>query len=88
MNHEHRHEPDSGKETQARAKWVFICFLVIAAYLLVTEHRAHLSGWLSSYGIWLLLLACPVMHLFMHGGRDHGGHGRHASPDDNPGEKK
>jgi len=73
MNHEHRHEPDSSKETKFRTKWVFIGFLVIAAYFLVTEHRAHLSGWLSSYWIWLLLLACPLMHLFMHGG--HGGHG-------------
>jgi hypothetical protein len=24
---------------------------------------------------WLLLAACPLMHLFMHGG--HGGHGDH-----------
>ena len=75
MNHEHRHEPDSSKATHSRTKWVFIGFLVIAAYFLVTEHKAHLSGWLSSYGIWLLLLACPLMHLFMHGG--HGGHGSH-----------
>ena len=75
MNHEHRHEPDSGKETQSRTKWVFIGFLAIAAYFLFTEHRAHLSAWLSSYGIWLFLLACPLMHLFMHGG--HGGHGSH-----------
>jgi len=73
MNHEHRHEPDGSKETKSRAKWIFIGFLVIAGYFLVTEHRAHLSGWLSSYWIWLLLLACPLMHLFMHGG--HGGHG-------------
>ena len=72
MNHEHRHEPDSSKETISRAKWVFIAFLFIAAYFLITEHRAHLSGWLSSYGIWLLLLACPLMHLLMHGG--HGSH--------------
>jgi len=75
MNHEHRHEPDSSKATHSRTKWVFIGFLVIAAYFLVTEHRAHLSGWLSSYWIWLLLLACPVLHMFMHGG--HGGHGSH-----------
>ena len=81
MNHEHRHEPDGSKETKSRTKWVFIGFLVIAAYFLVTEHRAHLSGWLSSYWIWLLLLACPLMHLFMHGG--HGGHGSHR---DNGGE--
>ena len=75
MNHEHRHEPDRSKETKSRTKWVFIGFLVIAAYFLITEHRAHLFGWLSSYWIWLLLLACPLMHLFMHGG--HGSHGSH-----------
>jgi len=43
-------------------------FLVIAGFFLVTEHRAHLFGVLP----FLLLLACPLMHL-MHGG--HGGHG-------------
>ena len=73
MSHEHRHEPDSSKKTQIRAKWVFIGFFIIAAFFLAIEHRAHLAGWLSSYGIWLFLLACPLMHLFMHGG--HGGHG-------------
>ncbi|MBI4205086.1 MAG: DUF2933 domain-containing protein [Betaproteobacteria bacterium] len=72
MNHGHRHQPDSGNGTKFRAKWVFIGFVLVAAYFLVTEHRAHLSGWLASYGIWLLLLACPLLHLFMHGG--HGGH--------------
>ena len=84
MNTEHRQEQDNGKETKSRVKWVFIGFLVIAAYFLVTEHRAHLSRWLSSYGIWLLLLACPLMHLFMHGG--HGGHGGHGSHRNDGGE--
>ena len=59
---------------QSKAKWVFVGFLLIAGYLLATEHRAHLYGWLSAYGIWLFLLACPLMHLFMHSGHDHGGH--------------
>jgi SNF family Na+-dependent transporter len=77
MNHEHRHEPDSGKETKSRTKWVFIGFLGIAAFLLIVEHRTHVFGWLSSYGIWLLLLACPLMHMFMHGGHGHGKHGDH-----------
>ncbi len=48
---------------------VLVGFLAIAAYFLVTEHRAHLYGALP----WLLLLACPLMHLFMHHG-----HGRHS----------
>lgn len=80
MNHDHQHEPESGNKMNSRAKWVFIGFLIIAGYFLFTEHRAHLSGWLSSYGIWLLLLACPLMHLFMHGGHGgHGGNGGHES---------
>jgi SNF family Na+-dependent transporter len=77
MNHEHGREPDGGKETKSRTKWVLIGFLAIAAFFLVTEHRAHLSGWLASYWIWLLLLACPLMHVFLHGGHGHGGHGNH-----------
>ena len=28
---------------------------------------------LLSYLPWLLVLACPLMHLFMHGGHGHGG---------------
>ena len=77
MNHNHRHQPDSGNGTKSRAKWVLIAFIAIAAYFLITEHKAHLSGWLASYGIWLLLLACPLLHLFMHGGHDHGGNHDH-----------
>ena len=49
--------------------WILIGFLMVAGFFLFTEHRAHLFGFLP----FLLLLACPLMHLFMHGG--HGGHG-------------
>ena len=55
----HEHGPHNDIQQQSKTKWVFIGFLIIAGYFLVTEHRAHPSGWLSSYGIWLLLLACP-----------------------------
>lgn len=40
----------------------------IASYFLLTEHLAHTLGALP----YLLLAACPLMHLFMH--HDHGGH--------------
>lgn len=40
----------------------------IALYFLLTEHRTHFFGALP----FLLLLACPLMHFFMHGG--HNGH--------------
>jgi peptidoglycan/LPS O-acetylase OafA/YrhL len=42
-------------------------FGAVVAFFLVTEHRAHLYGALP----FLLLLACPVMMLFMHHGHGH-----------------
>jgi len=54
-------------------------FLAIATFFLFTEHRAHFFGILP----YLLLLACPLLHLFMHG--KHGGHGGdHGDPADRP----
>lgn len=43
-------------------------FLLVAGFYLLTEHTAHLFGVLP----FLLVLACPLMHLFHHHG--HGGH--------------
>jgi hypothetical protein len=57
----------------SRTTIVLILFLAIAGALLLTEHRAHVLGVL----IYLPLLACPLMHFFMHGG--HGGHGGHGA---------
>ena len=56
----------------SKANIALAAFLAIGAIFLVTEHRAHLAGWIP-YWPYLLLLACPLMHLFMHGG--HGSHG-------------
>ena len=66
-NHESRDQPRSGFSMN----WILIAFLAVAGFFLFTEHRAHLFGFLP----FLLLLACPLMHLFMHHG--HGGHGQH-----------
>ena len=52
-------------------RWVFLGFVLIAAYFLITEHRAHVFQYLP----FLLVLACPLMHLF-HGHGSHGGHER------------
>lgn len=41
---------------------VLCLFAAIATVYLITEHRPHLFGWLP----YLILLACPLMHLFMH----------------------
>jgi len=46
---------------------VLLVFLAIAGFFLLAEHRAHLFGVLP----FLLLLACPLLHFFMH--RGHGG---------------
>jgi hypothetical protein len=57
---------------RTRSGLVFCGFLVIAAFFLITEHSAHVALAVP-YLPWLLILACPLMHLFMHGG--HHGHG-------------
>ncbi|WP_020164516.1 DUF2933 domain-containing protein [Methyloversatilis discipulorum] len=50
----------------------FLVIGAVAAYYLLTEHLAHVLGALP----YLLLLVCPVMHIFMHRGHGHGhGHG-------------
>lgn len=70
--HEHSHgERPHGGFPISRVALVFVGFAIIAGALLFTEHRAHVLGAL----IWLPLLACPLMHVFMHHG--HGGHRGH-----------
>jgi hypothetical protein len=44
-------------------------FLAIAGFYLIAEHRAHALGWLP----WLLIFACPLLHIFVH--RKHGARG-------------
>jgi hypothetical protein len=44
-------------------------FLIVGAFYLLTEHTAHVFGALP----YLLLAACPLMHLFHHGGHRHRG---------------
>lgn len=55
-----------------RSLVVLLFFALVGGLLLSAEHRAHTIGVLP----WLLiLLLCPLMHVFMHGG--HGGRGGH-----------
>jgi hypothetical protein len=61
---------------------VGVCiFLAIAGFFLWEEHRAHLLGILP----YLLLAACPVVHLLMH--RGHGGHHDHHTGRNSDGDK-
>jgi hypothetical protein len=69
---DHQHAPQTGGIggfLRSPTGLVLIAFLAIATFYLVTEHTVHFFG-LLPYG---LLLLCPILHLFMHGG--HGGHG-------------
>ena len=45
-----------------------------ALFFLLREHWWHVLRF-APYSIYLLFLACPLIHLFMHHG--HGGHGGH-----------
>ena len=62
---------------RSRSFLVLLGFLAIAIVMLWQEHQAHILG----AGLILLLLACPVMHFFMHGG--HGGHSGHSDQKNN-----
>lgn len=84
---EHKHISPSAGTTRSRANIALIVFMFVAAFFLITEHWAHVSGWFR-YWPYLLLLACPVMHLFMHGGHGHGGHGESKTPSDSNTEKR
>lgn len=82
MNHDH-----SSRDSEPKPFWSsryaigLLIMGAIASYFLLSEHRAHFFGALP----FLLLLACPLMHAFMHRGHGghsgHGGHGgSHAAP--------
>lgn len=73
-----KHRPDS---------WLFsrtgvatICALAILAFLVYTGHSAHLLGAIP----YLLFLACPLMHIFMH--RGHHRHHDDGKPDNRGGD--
>jgi hypothetical protein len=79
MDHE---SPQSATRASrsGRGTIAFTVMLAIAAFFLVSEHRAHVLGFLP----YLLILACPLMHLLHHGG--HGGHGSGGHSRPRPGE--
>lgn len=76
MSHHHHNaaSPTIQEKSASRLRGAiaFAVFLAVALFFLLTEHRAHFFGFLP----YLLILACPLMHLFHHHG--HGGHDRHA----------
>ena len=90
-----KHDPHSSGTPgfwRSRSGIGFIVIGAVAGYFLITEHLAHVIGVLP----YLLLLACPLMHMFMHHGHGrHGGHGghdaenhEHKNPEDKPEQPK
>mgnify|MGYP000400864692 CR=1 FL=1 len=66
-------------DTGYRTWLAFAGFSLVAAFFLYTEHRAHVFGLLP----FLFLLACPLLHVFAHGG--HGAHGSQKEDDNRSG---
>lgn len=77
--HSHNQGGGSGSFLRSRTGLALIGFLAIAAFYLATEHTAHFFGYLP----FALVLLCPLLHLFMHGG--HGGHGGQGNTEDHRG---
>lgn len=50
--------------------WVLAGVFAVGLALAVADHWAHIFGILP----YLILLACPLMHVFMHRGHGHAGH--------------
>jgi len=75
MDHEHSEPPPFWRSPAGLTLLVATAF---GGFLLFTEHRAHVLGVLP----YAFLLACPLMHRFMHHGHHHGGHGRTERTDD------
>lgn len=77
MNTEHNHSGNTSSTPQARPelawKGAAIMVAVIVGFYVLREHWEHVLGYLP----YLLLLACPLMHLFMHHGHGQGQHESH-----------
>ncbi len=83
MNHDPSlHDPEPHGFWRSRYAVGLLVLGGIAAYFLLTGHRAHVIGALP----FLLLLACPLMHVFMHHGHGKGSGNEHVlSHDGEPG---
>ena len=76
----HRSVQRKGVAPGRPLKIALVMVALVGGFYLLRGHWGHVAGnW-----IYLLLLACPLMHLF-HG---HGAHGGHASSSSDPIHKK
>jgi hypothetical protein len=58
------HDSRTRSWLRSPTRLVLLGLLAVAAFFLVTEHRAHTLGLLP----YVLVLGCLLLHRFMHGG--------------------
>jgi len=75
---EHEHPSDGPRPFwKNKTGIVLIMLLAIGLFYLMREHFGHISAnW-----PYLILLACPLMHVF---GHNHGRHGQHSESPNEP----
>lgn len=66
----------ANRRRRSIATIVLMVFFASLGLFLILEHPGHLLSWLP----FLIVLLCPLMHIFMH--RGHGGHGGSSAPRD------
>lgn len=64
---EHMSHNGIGDWLLSRAGLATCVVVAVLGFLIYTGHSAHLLG----AAPYLLLLACPLVHIFMHGGHHH-----------------
>ena len=72
QQHEEHVPPQSGARDWLRSRLRLASYVALAALavLIIRDHATHLLSAVP----YLLLLACPLMHMFMHHGHQHHGH--------------
>lgn len=63
LKHDNPANDEAHRNHERRIAWGWWFFAAVALFYLLSEHRAHFFGALP----YLILLACPLMHFFMHG---------------------
>jgi peptidoglycan/LPS O-acetylase OafA/YrhL len=77
-------DPEGAGRRRSISRYVFFGFAAIAVYLLITEHWTHITehwGHIANVLPFVLLAACPLLHLFHHSGH---GHADEESPSSRP----
>lgn len=78
-NHKNCHHSHRGKflwRSPLGISALVVIGVLLAAYLFAV-HGGHIKGWFAQYGWIILVLICPLMHLF------HGGHHSHKNHEHN-----